>query len=182
MSYLKNTHLTVNPGVKMTQKAEDVIVRLDEYFRSADLHARVTRVRSTPDDQLAIIRRYLTVKGLDQKYPPAMTCGLLDKKDGIYAWQMAWSNLLNVGIIINPPLAAKCLMDYIRNGVNKKGQVISQSPHINKDCLDIGGAGGEDATIKDELVVVRNAQKDKLPGLKYVLPEHGNNCIHIDII
>ncbi len=182
MSYLQNKFLICNDGVRMTPKAEKVIIALDAYFERANLKARVTRVLSTPDDQLRIIRNYLVKKGLDKKYPVAMICGLMDKKDGIYAWQMAWSNLLNVGIVINPPLAAKCLMDYKRNGVNKKGQIINQTPHVKGDCFDIGGAGGDDATIADELVVMRQAEKDKLPGLKYILPEHGNNCIHNDVI
>lgn len=181
MSYLLNKFLTAGNGVKMTPKAEKVIIALDPYFEKANLKARVTRVLSTPEDQLQIIRRYLIGKNLDGKYPKAMTCGLMDKRDGYYVWQMPWSHLLNVGIIINPPLAAKCLMDYFRGGVNKRGQTINQTPHVRGDCFDIGGAGGEDATIQDELLVINQAQKDKLPGIKFVLPEHGNNCIHIDV-
>lgn len=180
-SYATNRFLIVNQGVVMAPRAEKVIMALDPFFERANLKARVTRVISTPYDQLRIIRNYLIKKGLDKKYPEAMICGLNDKNGDKYIWQTAWSNLLNVGIIINPPLASVCLMDYVRDGVNKKGQIIQQTPHVRDGCFDIGGAGGEDATIADELVVIRTAQKAKVPGIRRVLPEHGNNCIHIDV-
>jgi hypothetical protein len=181
MSYTLNKWLTVNPGVKMTPKAEKVIISLDPYFERAKLKARVTRVLSTPDDQLAIIRNFLKIHQLDKKYPTAMICGLMDKVANQYVWQMAWSNLLNIGIIINPPMAAECLMDYVRDGVNKKGKIINQTPHVRGDCFDVGGRGGDNPTIDDELIVMRQAQKDRLPGIKFILAEHGNNCVHTDV-
>jgi hypothetical protein len=181
MSYLNNTHLIVNHGVKMAPRPEAVIILLDQYFKEADHHAKVTRVLSTPEDQIDIIRNFLKIHGLDKKYPSAMSCHIADKAGDKYVWQMAWSNLLNIGIIINPPLAAECLMDYIRDGVNKKGRIINQTPHVRPFCFDIGGRGGDNPTIVDELAILNLAMKNKLPGLINVLAEHGNNCCHCDV-
>lgn len=179
-----NVFLTLNLGVKLTPVTEAVIVGLEPYFREAGLHARVTRCLSDAYDQLKIIQHYLSSNGLASKYPEAMNCtNPAERSGGLYVWQMAWSNLLNIGVIINPPLRAKCLMNYYGptgDGPNKIGQEINQTPHVTGNCLDIGGKGGLDATINDELVPVQNAAAKKLPGLVKFLPERKNNAIHID--
>lgn len=125
-----------------------------------------------PEDSLRIIRQYLRSKNLAVKYPDAMTCDINAKdQDGNYVWQMAWSHLLNIGVIINPPLEAVCLMDYIRNGVNKKGQKIRQSPHVRKTALDLSGTDSE--------VIVKRLVEDKM--IRGYLLERENNCIHMDV-
>lgn len=173
----QNQFLLINPSVKLTPVITPVIARLDHYFREANLVARVTSGLRDAKDQLRIIQHYLKVKGLSEKYPMAMVCqDPLRQAD----WQMAWSNLLNIGVIINPPFAATALMDYYRNGKNLKGVTIHQTPHHTGNCFDIGGAGGEDATIADELEVMKTAMADKVPGLINILPEHNNNAIHCD--
>lgn len=178
-----NQFLKVKAGVVLTPIIEPVICALEIYFREANLKAIVTSGLRDAHDQLRIVKKYLIAKGLDKQYPEAMTCKHPTEKAGkYYTWQLAWSHLLNVGVIINPPLAAECLMDYIRNGKNKKGQVINQTPHANGVCFDIGGAGGEDATIKDELVVMRTAMAAQVKGLINILPEHNNNAIHCDCV
>lgn len=184
MSWLDNKYLIAKPGsnIKMTPKVEPIVIRLDKYFEQAGLMAYITRVLSDADDQLAIIRKYLIITGLDKKYPDAMYCKVYDKVGNDYVWQMAWSNLLNVGIIINPPLEAVCLMDYIRNKVNRKGMIIRQTPHVHGGCFDVGGRGepdAEDPTIKDEAVVLNKAKADGVPIL--ILLEHKNNCCHCDV-
>jgi hypothetical protein len=179
---IDNKYLMLKPGVILTPTIVPVIVRLEPYFSAANLFAFVTSGLRDSEAQLALVKKYLSVKGLDKLYPSAMVCKLNDKDGKHYVWQMAWSHLLNIGVIINPPLAAECLMDYVRNGKNKKGQVISKTPHHTGRCFDIGGAGGEDATINDELVVMNKAMNDKVPGLINILPEHNNNAIHCDCI
>ena len=108
-----------------------------------------------------------------------MTCQVEDKDpDGNYSWQLAWSNLLNVGVIINPPVKAICLMNYIRKGVNKKGQYINQTPHSSGTAFNIGGGSNG---IMDELTVLNDALKEKkIPGLKSFLAERENNALHVD--
>lgn len=174
---IDNKWLIVLPSVVLTPTIEPIIVKLDKYFEEAKLKAFVTSGLRSPIDQLRIIRNYLTKKGLHTKYPEAMNCGLNDKHpDGTYLWQLGWSALLNAGLIINPPLRAKVLMNYIRNGVNKKGQFINQTPHSTGTALDIGGGANG---IMDELAVLTKANKDL--KFKQLLAEHDNNCVHIGV-
>ena len=175
--------LKVRPGVVLTPVIEPVICALEVHFRQAGIRAFVTSGLRDAYDQLRIVKKYLKVKGLDSFYPEAMACKHpLEKIRGYYAWQLGWSHLLNAGVIINPPLAAECLMDYYRNGKNRKGHIINQTPHANGVCFDIGGAGGDDVSIKDELVVMTAAMKAGVKGLINILPEHNNNAIHCDCV
>lgn len=179
MTAKDNKWLVVNPGVVLTPTIEPVIIALDEYFGRHQLKAFVTSGLRDADDQLRVIRSYLVKKGLNTKYQNAMLCKVTDKEsDGTYVWQMAWSNLLNVGVIINPPIAAKCLMNYVRNGVNKKGSTIGQTPHASGTAFNVGGGNNG---IMDELAVLNEALKEKkIPGLKSFLAERENNALHVD--
>lgn len=179
----KNEFLTVNRGVRMTSIIEPVIFALDAYFKAANLKAKVTSGERTSGDQLTIIRNYSASFGVDKEFPEIKTCGVLDKIDfgdgkKIFTWQRAWSRLLNKGVIVNPPLDAACLFDYIRDGVNKKGQIIGKSPHYFGKAFDIGGGLDHDPT--NELEVIKKALADKLPGLKGYLLERKQNCLHVD--
>lgn len=180
MSASENKFLIVKPGVVLTPIIEPVIVAMDPVFEEANLKAFVTSGLRDAFDQLRIVKKYVRAKGLE--YPALFNMGEDPnvKLGEFYFWQMAWSHLLNIGIIINPPLAAMCLLDYWRNGANKKGQIIKQTPHVTGKCFDIGGAGGEDSTINDELPVVKKCFEMKIPGLVNYLPEHNNNAIHVD--
>lgn len=180
---LNNKFLKVNKGVALTSIIEPVIVALDKYFREANLTANVTSGERTSGDQLRIIRNYCIQFKVDEEFPEIKTCGVLDKTDygdgkKIFTWQKAWSRLLNKGIIVNPPLQANCLFDYFRDGVNKKGQIINQSPHYYGKAFDIGGGIDHDPT--NELEVIKKALADKLPGLKGYLLERKQNCLHVD--
>jgi hypothetical protein len=124
---------------------------------------------------------------VDKEFPEIKTCGVSDKIDfgtqKIFTWQRAWSRLLNKNVIVNPPLPAKVLFDYFRDGSaeNKKGQEINYSPHYYGKAFDIGG--GLDHDITNELLVVERAVNDgKIPGLKGFLKERNNNCVHIDCL
>lgn len=96
----------------------------------------------------------------------------------IYGWQLLWSKLLNIGIIINPPIEAEVLFDYISGGVNKKGITIKESVHSKGLAFDI--SGGEDHDPSNELARVKQALEAKLPGLKGYTLERKNNCLHVD--
>lgn len=166
-----NRYLIVPPSVKLNERLDQVLYDIDCDFREAP--ERVTSAVRDSDDQLRIIRSYLRQKGLDDHYPEAMVCDVVDRvrDDTEFAWQRAWSKLLNLGLIINPPLPAVVLMDYIRSGVNKKGQVIGMSPHTKGTAFDLSGL--------DSLRIV---QALKLKGkIKSYLIEREQNCIHCDI-
>lgn len=149
---------------------DSVLVAIDKYWPpNAEIVTSGVRV---PEDSLRIIRGYLTSKGLDKQFPEAMTCKINETTpDKRYVWQMAWSTLLNKGIIINPPLPATVLLDYIRNGINRKGKIIGQSPHIKGKAFDLSGT--------DSLTIVKRLMEDIM--IKEYLLERENNCIHCNI-
>lgn len=176
MKALENKWLVVLPGVILTPAIEPVITALEPYFEKAKIKAFVTSGLRTAEDQLRVIRQYLVKKGLDKKYPQAMTCAVHDSKDGEYAWQMAWSNLLNAGVIINPPLPAVLLMDYYNSkNRNRKGLLFPQTAHASGTAFNIGGGGNG---VDDEAAVVQRAIDDKVKGLKSFVKERENNAIH----
>lgn len=188
MRALDNKFLTVKEGVVLTPIIEPVIVALDKYFEAANQKAYVSSGLRNPLSQLNTIRKYIRLKGLDLKYPVAMACMVEERIDwggrNLYAWQPAWSKLLNLGVIINPPMRAEVLFDYFHPQdpkTNRKGRMINPSPHFRGTAFDIGGRMGDDSTIKDELPIVMKAFKEGVKGMVNVLPEHNNNCIHVDV-
>jgi hypothetical protein len=170
MKAYTNRYLRVPTSVVLNAALDKVLYEIDCDFRESP--ETVTSAVRIPEDQLRIIRKYLRTKGLDDNYPEALACTIHDKDAaGNYVWQKAWSHLLNIGVIINPPLAAVALMDYWRNGVNKRGQLIGQSPHTRGTAFDLSGL--------DSLRVVQGL---KLKGkIKGYLVERENSCIHCDI-
>jgi hypothetical protein len=176
MSSKNNKFLIVQANVVLTAIIEPVIAGLDPYFEKANLKAVVTSGLRDSNAQLHVIRNYMVKKGLDKKYPDAMTCSVDAKlSNGEYVWQMAWSNLLNIGVIINPAYNATCLMDY----KDKKGKIIHQTPHARGTAFNIGGGGNG---VDDEAAVVQTALNDHLPGLRDFLKERENNAIHCNCI
>jgi hypothetical protein len=168
-----NQFLLVAPQVTLTPIIEPVIIALDKYFAAANLHAVVTSGLRDAYKQLEVIRQYMRAKGVDKTYPLAMTCKPTDMANGNYVWQMAWSRLLNMGVIINPPLQAVCLLDSLRpNGTNRKGTPISQTPHARGTAFNIGGIAAVN--------VLNQALKEKLPGFASYLVERENNATHCD--
>ena len=187
MKSYNNQFLTVDSErVVLTNSVDPVIHALDSYFKGAGLTARVTRALTDPKGQLRVIKQYIRAKGLDRRFNSLIECEDVNEltDDGRYfIWQEGWSRLLNLGVIINPPVRAMVLMDYFGphgNGANRKGTYINSTPHTQGNCFDIGGRGGLDHTIKDELVIIQKAYKDKLPGMVSYLAEHNNNCIHVN--
>jgi hypothetical protein len=170
MKAYNNKNLKVGKHIVLNERLDNLLSEIDSYWTFPETVTSAVRV---PEDQLRIIRTYLKARGLDKKYPEAMTCNIRDKytdKDE-YIWQMGWSALLNAGVIINPPYPAACLMDYFRNGQNRKGVVIGQSPHTRGAAFDLSGLDSID-------VVKRLLADGKIRGY---LVERENNCIHVDI-
>lgn len=156
--------------VILNDELDNLLSSIDKYWTpNSEIVTSGIRV---PEDSLRIIRTYLVAEKLNKQYPEAMLCKVEDKKGGYYSWQDGWSALLNKGVIINPPLPAKCLMDYFRDGVNKKGQIIGQSPHVKKKAFDLSGL--------DSLPIIQKLLKEKI--IKGYLLERKNNCLHVDIL
>ena len=169
--------LIIQAKVILTPVIEPVIAALEPFFAQANHVAFVTSGLRDVHSQLEVIRQYLKKKGLDGKYPEAMTCDVKEF-DGInYKWQMGWSALLNSGTIINPPLAAKCLMHTTFDARDRFGASIGQTPHATGCAFDIGGS---ENGISDEVAIVQRAIESKVPGLVHFLAEHDNNAVHCD--
>lgn len=178
-----NKFLKVNKGVDLNNELDEVIASLDPEFEAAGVIAFVTSGIRTPEEQLDIIKDYCHRKNIQDVF---ISSAELNKKvqvngEEVYSWQPAWSKLLKAGIIINPPLRAKCLADYINAaGVNRKGDFFNQTVHASKKAFDIGGGGNG---VSDETKVMQKAiASKKFPKIKGITIERNNNCVHTDII
>lgn len=176
-----NKFLKVLPTVVLTPVIEPVIIALDPYFEKAGLTAVVTSGKRDEEGQLRIIREYLKEKGLQAKYPETMTGDVNSKitweGQEVYSWQPGWSALLNAGIIINPPIRAICLLNYVNSqGVNRKGQFIEASNHIPGKAFNVGGGTNG---LNDEVAVIIEAIKH-IPQIVSYVVERNNNALHIN--
>lgn len=186
MTYLSdsNKFLKVSPGVVLTPVIDYSIHEVDPFFEH--LPAVVTSGLRDPAAQLRVIRQYSLAKGVDKLYPAAMQCDVNaqvwsdEYHQMIYAWQLAWSKLLNVGVVINPPFAAPVLLDYFGptgKGYNRKGSIIHQSPHTTGCAYNLGGGGNGP---QDELACIEAAIKAGVKSIESFLLERENNCLHIN--
>lgn len=183
-----NKWLLLRPGVKLTEHISPKIVALDSFFEAAGFIAWVTSGFRSAQDQLETIRYYAIKEGVSKEFPEVLTCLLTERENFegqlIYRWQKAWSRLLEVGVIINPPTSAVCLFDYIGDdGVSRKGRAFPPTSHLYGGSFDIGGnTDGIEGNTTNELAVIRAAFETKaVPGLKRYKIERKNNCIHIDV-
>jgi len=179
-SSAENKYLIVRPTVILTEIIDYSIKEVDIFFK--DCPSFVTSGLRNPERQLEVIRDYLRIKKLDKAYPEAMVCNVNDtiKVDGkiLYVWQKAWSNLLAVKVIINPPFRAECLMDYFNSaGVNRKGSFINQTPHASGIAFNIGGGSNGP---KDEAQCMQAAINAKAKSIVSFLLERENNAVHVN--
>jgi hypothetical protein len=169
--------LQFRAGVIRTAATDPVIKKLDDYFAAAGHIAYITSVLRTPEAQLLIIQNYAQEKAVI-----ASNFVLTFDQTGVLEnvtsplWQIVWSQLLSKGILVNPPRAAMVLTDYMKDGVNKKGEIIQPSAHFLGIAFDIGG--GENG-IADELAIVQKAADTV--GINYVRVERENNCVHCQV-
>lgn len=173
-----NKYLKVSTNVVLTSTIDNVITSLDPYFERCP--AVVTSGFRDGARQLKVIISYLKVKGIINQYSGCENWKVTDmdpNNKANYIWQMAWSHLLSVGVIINPPVQAKCLRDYFRNGKNLKGVMFNQTPHATGKAFNIGGSSNGPA---DEAQCIERAIADKLPGIVNYVFERENNCIHVN--
>jgi len=174
-----NQWLVVAQSVIVTDIIDPVICELEEVFKKANQKGIVTSGLRDEFAQLRVIGEYCIQTGVAKTNPEVLKCKPADKlADGTYVWQEAWSKLLATGFIINPPFPAKVLYDYIRNGVNKKGEIIGHSPHFFGHAFDIGG-GNNGIDDEDKLVT---PLVGKVKGLVGTVKERNNNCLHCDCI
>lgn len=178
-----NEYLTFADGVVRSVSTDKVIAKLEPFFAKRNHRAKVTSVIRTPEDQLRIINKYALDNNLHYENPLHYgnpNVKVTEDSQEIYAWQITWSRLLNIGILINPPLRAKVLFDYWRNGINKKGRLINPSAHSTGKVFDIGGSGGRDFSVSDEVEILSEALvQDPALGILRFIIERKNNALHV---
>lgn len=190
----KNKFLILSPISKpiITSITEPVICELDSWFERYGIKAFVTSILRDPEHQLNIIKGLARDNRVDQEFPNILTAKLTGQfewegSELVYEWQPAWSRLLNMGVIVNPPMPAETLFDYNRRDkssgdlkVHKPaGTRIGTSPHFKGTAFDVGG--GANRKIAEELEPIEAAFKSgTVKGFKGFLPEHDNNAVHCD--
>lgn len=189
---VNNKWLTVGKNVVLTNIIDPVIAELDPWFEQFGVRAVITSGLRDAQRQLMIIQHLAEQHGIDQEFPEIRRATL----DGITnfaaqavpVWAPAWSRLLNLGVIVNPPKPCVTLFDYNRRDASGKltryrraGYRIGTSPHFEGTAFDVGG--GANKKITEELAPVKAAfESREIKWLKGYLPEHDNNAIHCDCL
>jgi len=176
---LSNKFLKVASGVILTNDIDDVIFALDPYFEHFNRVRWVVSGLRTPDKQLDIIIQYCVSKKVQYNF----TINDVDTKnpDGTYVWQLAWSTLLDKGLLINPPRAAKCL------GTYKHGILINPSPHFRGIAFDISSSrdpnGNYDPTqTLNQIIEVAEyaVEQNSDIGIVSTQEERQQDCLHFN--
>ena len=178
-------NLTYRENVKKTPAITRCVEMMDKYFDGCP--SQITSGLRTPIDQLTIILKKMAEYKLDENFLEIKKClgsgvehtvHIEELNRDLYWWQRAWSKLLNVGYIVNPPVPAEVLFDYVDDGRNKKGEVIQMSPHQRGLALDIGG--GSDLLEKAKRVL--KAKESGECFIKSFRIESKNNAVHVDTV
>lgn len=171
--------------VVLTPTIDRTLILLDPYFDGEP--SNITSGLRTHEKQLAIIVEKVAHHGMAKLYPEYFPnlghpYDLKVRVDGNewYWWQRAWSKLLNIQDIVNPPVPAEVLFDYFRPGstVNKKGMVIDISNHMRGHSFDIGmeGRGFQ------KLERVKKAVEEGKCFIHGYLEETVNGAVHVDCV
>lgn len=158
---------------------------IDPFFQNEP--SLITSGVRTEADQMRIICEKVHRHGLKGKYfewamftgnEPSVKTNI-NGGGQVYWWQRTWSDLLEIGNIVNPPLPAVCLSNYVRpDGKAMKGVEIGISSHQRGVAFDIGG--GMNLKNKEQ----RLLEAIKTVKLCYILnyrTEKVNNALHVSI-
>jgi len=185
MSDLNLDFLSFAPNVTRTDVTDLVITKLDAYFKAHNCYAVITSALRTAADQLRIIQQYAVEYNISIPAPLPLTMDntVLQEINGISypIWQVVWSELLNHGIIINPPVYAEVLFDYWRDGLNKKGEMIPPSPHFFGKAFDLSVTNRGPSSLNNIYSILTLAAKDNI-GITSVVFERANNCVHTNCL
>jgi len=189
------SEIVKRPWVKSTPTIDAVLKALGPFAAEAGVRMIITSGLRAPLDQLRVVSGYAYENHI---FFPEFAAHDVHKRVTIpelgrelYAWQRTWSALLrNVGpedpgIVINPPLAAECLDDYIRpDGSNAKGLIIPGTPHGTGKCFDEQADGNLKDQIDEVHMKIAVLEKAKASGvaIKGWRIERKNNAIHVDCV
>lgn len=178
-------NLTAAKDAVLNESIIRTVSILDPFFDGEP--SIVTSGVRTEADQLRIIEEKVLRHGLGSKYFEwGMFLG--NKADcrtningggSVYWWQRTWSDLLEIGNIVNPPIAAVCLSNYVRpDGKAMKGVEIGISSHQKGRAFDIGGGMNLKAKEKCLLAALKGAQT----FIVNYRVEQINNAIHLSLL
>jgi hypothetical protein len=185
----ENKWLLVRAGAILTPSINPVIVALDEWYRQYQCRSYVTSGLRDPKSQFRIIQQAAITRGLTKEFPKIIGANIdsvmINRTQTVPIWLPVWSRLLTIGFLVNPPVAACVLFDYVHPKSGKKilaGTLIQPSPHFKGTAFDIGGRGeSQDQTIDDELEILKLAfDSGTIPDLLAYTVERDNNALHCD--
>lgn len=180
-------YLKIRDGCHLTPSIQRSIELADKFFEGEP--SEVTSGLRTEHSQLSIIMQKLArhekdhefvefVNGVENHWPIDKTIHLSDISRDLFWWQRAWSRLLNIGEIINPPIPAEVMFDYVNDGRNKKGEILQISNHQHGLSWDVGG--GKDLKAKAKCVLAAvNSGECFIKGYRI---ERINNAVHVDTL
>lgn len=177
-------NIEILPNVVTTQAILRTATAIDPYMKG--LEAKITSGKRTIEDQMRIIVQKVLRHGIDKVYhewqenigKPINEIVQVGN-ERLFFWQRAWSKLLNISDIVNPPIPAEVLFDYFRPGssVNGKGRIIGLSPHMEGNAFDL--AGNDLTKLRQK---IEFCKENSQSFIKDFLIEDVNNCAHIDCI
>ena len=175
----KNSWLRVENTIALNSTLDCAIHGLDAYFEAAKAVRYVTSAIRTPQEQLRIIIELARKTGITALFSD--TDMRTKTNNDYYIWQPVWSELLAQGFLVNPPIAAEVLSDYVRDGVNKKGCIIKESPHFYGRAFDINGANKNTSGGIETCVQVLESARPAWPDfLVKSYQVEKQNCVHVN--
>lgn len=180
-----NKWLLLKDGVELRPVIEKVICLLDPWFEKYKIISYVTSGYRSAESQLRLIQNVARGRGIDKTRPEILAADLYGttQYEGrtVPVWAPAWNELLVSGFLVNPPIRTELLKSYFHPAMKKTigvGTVINLSTHQLGLAFDVGGSGGKDKTLKDELIVIEDAFTN-IPEMRSITPENINNCVHV---
>ena len=182
--------IAIDPSVILTPSISRTIDLIDVYFDK--LPSTISSGYRTGEKQLEVIIDYLkrhglyNFEGFNTFVGNSVNFKVKYDDQEFYWWQKGWSKLLNIGVIVNPPVPAKVLYDYWdwitnkegkREKINKKGTEIGISNHMRGNSFDV--AGGSNLSEKAKRVM-RAYEEGKCFITNYRI-ERNNNAVHVDV-
>lgn len=183
--------IKIRESAILDDRQRKVIKAIEPFTTGLDME--VTRGHDTPHGQLQTIAKYARQNGL---YFPEFSTDVEDLAmtveiptvGRVRTWERMWSKLLNIGVIINPPMPGKVLFPYARpSGDQMLGKMIDPSPHIKalddpKPCpIDFSAKVNGVPNIHLATQIMSKA-KDAGAGIRKIVPEIKNGCVHIDTV
>jgi hypothetical protein len=178
-----DAYITINPGVIITARQRTRIMQIAPYFKTAFVISHVTSGIRTQESQLRIIAQFAISEGITSpEFRQHIRRGTpVDyQSNGQYWWQETWSMELNLGFIVNPPIACMCLAHSFRpDGTDRMRCIIPASPHLNPEgtCVDMSGI-----SINNIIARLLEAKTDPLCAIRAITVERKQNCVHVDFL